>query len=152
MHPPQTPPGEGSARILGASIQALVRIGRPSSENPSQHSTGARTPLLRVGGDGTLSCGGGGRGVPRPQLTALTANETGSVRVQHVPSCRGHWLPPHSGLPCPGMELGCWHQLKPSGERPLGPPPPGHSSLTSVSTARMGPDEAVVPARPAGPC
>ena len=60
LHPPQTPPGEGSARILGASIQALVRIGRPSSENPSQHSTGARTPLLRVGGGGTLSCGGGG--------------------------------------------------------------------------------------------
>ena len=77
-------------------------------------------------------------------------NENSSVRVQHVPSCRGHWLPPQD-LPCPGTELGCWHQQKSSGERPLGPPPPGHRSLTSVSTARMGPDKAVVPTC-LGPC
>lgn len=87
------PTGEGSASIVGAPVRVLVRVGRPSSKNPTQQSTGARTP-------------------PWADSSHICYNRNGSVSIAHDRlSCRGH-LSPHSSRPqsCPGTELGCWRQ------------------------------------------
>lgn len=75
-------------------------------------------PSLVCGEGDPLLCGGRGHPQAPADSSHTCCNENGSVRVQQVSSRQGHWLPPRCGLPCPGTELGCWHQQKSSGARP----------------------------------
>ena len=139
--------GEGDPLLWGRGTLSCVGGGGPPCVwgGDPFFCGGEGDPLLCVG-RGPLLCG-----VPRPQLTSLHAccNENGSVTVQHVPSCRVTGSPLTVASPAQERNWGVGISRTPQ-ER--GPPPPGHSSLTSVSTARMGPDKIVVPTRPAGPC